>query len=328
MRFLYSLLLFASLSLYGINPEKESEKIWSTYISTLPPSKHRWISKCEVSYKDFGKYLTSPKRAEDEYERSKDLSKYFTRTKITGLSSENLKKNRYQSVVPFDDVRTLRDVPGFYLCASDIVTEDQAYIVTSAPQRHTLSDFWKAILETKTTTIVQLVASSESKSSAPIYYKKSLFPFYVDDWKIELEDDKILAQSVLKPKQKIVERLFTARRKDGKKRQIRHLHYENWPDGGSPDSDLFYKLLEFVDEKQKSSDPILVHCMAGVGRSGTFVLGHTLRRQVIRNRNKKRPFNIAKTFLLIRMQREKLISTSNQFQAALIAALIEYEKGG
>lgn len=327
MKFLYSIFLFASLSLLGINPKEASKKVWSNFEINIPPQEHLWISKCEIPSKDIQKELTSSKKLEKDYKRARELSKYFNRSTNIGHSPENLLKNRYHTVTPFDDVRTLRGVPGFYFSGSDVVTSEQTYIVTSAPLSHTITDFWKAIIATRTTTVVKLMASSEVSSNAPLYHGASFMPHHIDDWTVELKKQQILAQSILKPKQMIVEKIFTAKRKDGKTHKIRHLHYENWPDGGSPDIALFYRLLELVDEQQKSSDPILVHCMAGVGRSGTFVLGHTLRKMIIRNRKEKNSLNVIKTFLTLRMQRDKLVSNTGQFLSAVKIALIEYEKG-
>jgi protein tyrosine phosphatase len=59
-------------------------------------------------------------------------------------------------------------------------------------------------------------------------------------------------------------------------RIITQFHYENWPDGGAPDSTLFKFLLGEVKHKENKG-PIFVHCSAGAGRTGVFIATHALR---------------------------------------------------
>ena len=61
--------------------------------------------------------------------------------------------------------------------------------------------------------------------------------------------------------------------------QVTHFHYTAWPDHGVPQSAT--SILSFVRRVQKAHDkgkgfPLLVHCTAGVGRTGTFIALDTL----------------------------------------------------
>jgi len=67
--------------------------------------------------------------------------------------------------------------------------------------------------------------------------------------------------------------------KRGEIRTMYHLHYTTWPDFGVPSTtDGIRELVNFVNmyrEMSTSNGPIVVHCSAGVGRSGTFIAIHS-----------------------------------------------------
>lgn len=62
-------------------------------------------------------------------------------------------------------------------------------------------------------------------------------------------------------------------------REILHFHYTTWPDFGVPRSPIaFLRFLADVRESgvlDQNVGPAIVHCSAGIGRSGTFCLVDT-----------------------------------------------------
>ena len=127
--------------------------------------------------------------------------------------------------------------------------------------------------------------------------------------------------SPLLVEQRIIRRVFKLSHHDDC-RIITHLHYKNWPDHGAPDPALFHRFLALLDDAHPgSSYPIFVHCAAGIGRSGTFVAAHSLRKEVLMHRASDGPLsiNIAKRILEMRMQRYKLLSRPTQLRAVIEA---------
>lgn len=74
----------------------------------------------------------------------------------------------------------------------------------------------------------------------------------------------------------------------GDNRLILHFHYTTWPDFGVPQSpEAFYKFLNVVRASgvlEPDVGPVVVHCSAGIGRSGTFCLVDTILMMVGRTR--------------------------------------------
>src|SRR5690606_22043912 len=89
---------------------------------------------------------------------------------------------------------------------------------------------------------------------------------------------------------------------------VRQLHYQNWPEQGIPKIALFKKLLETA----VSTKPLVVHCSAGIGRTGTFVLADAL----VRNGSADE-VPITKTFCEMRLQRPGTIQTWQQLKTVI-----------
>jgi protein tyrosine phosphatase len=215
--------------------------------------------------------------------------------------------------VPYDENRTLREIPGFYISASDVFSPEQLYIVTQAPLEGTVFDLWRTIVETNTEVVVALAMPLEDSLYAR-YFERERFPMEINGWKIEFLEEKITETSGIDQKQRLVERTFSAVN-GTKRRLITHIHYENWPDFGAPAPDLFKKLL--IRTGRCMSGSILVHCAAGQGRSGTFVTTDSILKDICRRG--VRTINIPKRIIELRMQRKGLVSTVVQLEAVFQA---------
>jgi len=229
-------------------------------------------------------------------------------------------KNRHEKFIPFDENRTCRELPGFYISGSDIYTPEQHYIVTQGPLNETVQDFWQALLHRKCKLIVTTTMHIEGgREKCASYWKKHL-PTQVLDYTISLYSEKTLFEKPMgkgELKHRIVKRVFAATSPDDKK-YITQLHYENWPDLGVPDLETFLFLLKTIERMEISKNsPITVHCSAGIGRSGTFVAAHSLWKK-LRSEKKKDPseifINVPERVMYLRTQRNYLVSTPQQLQ--------------
>merc|ERR1712218_85061 len=122
-------------------------------------------------------------------------------------------------------------------------------------------------------------------------------------------------------------RLFLVKRKDAEgeedeQRQIFHFHFLGWPDHGTPDDPgSVLNFLHDVNLKQESFDsagPIIVHCSAGIGRTGTFIVIDMIIDQ-IRTLGLDCEIDIQRTIQMVRSQRSGLVQTEAQYKFVYLA---------
>ncbi len=288
-----------------------------------PPRRlKRYKSTCE----EIAQSATSLKKLRSGYNALKRSSKHIGRSADVAYLAENISKNRNSNRFIFDITRSCQDIPPFYVNANDVETALQSYMVTQGPLDTTVTDFWKAVLHKKSPVIVTLVmAIEDANHKCASYWTTS--DIEIDGWIVTLQDEKLIAESKLIPTHRIIERTFTAQN-DLETRTIKQVHYENWPDGKIPELELFIKLLDHVDSLTNDPRaPITVHCSAGIGRSGTFVAAHSLRKEIrasntMRN---KLEINIPKAIYLLRLQRMGLVGSPRQYQTVYQTIAREYQ---
>jgi len=164
---------------------------------------------------------------------------------------------------------------GRYINANFVL--NRSYIACQAPLQHTLVPFWDMIFQENVHLIVMLTKVTEgSRTKALRYWPTSNHPSQIfgdkdnkDKWSMELKDKSVFEDNIL------LRELTLTRKEDGAKRNIYQLQYIGWPDHGCPSeiSEVLALLLGVQQhlDKESSSNPILVHCSAGIGRTGTFI---------------------------------------------------------
>jgi len=105
------------------------------------------------------------------------------------------------------------------------------------------------------------------------------------------------------------------------KRDIYHCHFTNWPDFGEPEhTDSFLKFLNDCRKLNlfnlKMYGPPIVHCSAGVGRSGTFILVDSIVEMYKLYRMEQMPYTVSELLAEFRSQRMGLVQTPMQFRFA------------
>ena len=101
---------------------------------------------------------------------------------------------------------------------------------------------------------------------------------------------------------------------DSHLRRITHYHYTSWPDFGTPATESFLELEKAVGPTVDGK-PIVVHCSAGLGRSGVFITVHTAL-ECFKN---KRKVDIKEIASKLRKQREGMIQSQDQYRFCLEA---------
>ncbi|XP_062865385.1 tyrosine-protein phosphatase non-receptor type 2 isoform X2 [Trichomycterus rosablanca] len=237
---------------------------------------------------------------------------------------ENRNRNRYRDVSPFDHSRVkLANTENDYINAS-LVQNDEAqrsYILTQGPLRNTCGHFWLMIWEQKTKAVIMLnrVIEKDSEKCAQYWPTQEEGEMAFRDTRFVV---RLLSQDVKSYYTTRVLELQNAN--TGEKREIYHFHYTTWPDFGVPESPASF--LNFLFKVRESGSlgtdqgPAVVHCSAGIGRSGTFSLVDTCLVLMDR-RTDPYTVDIKKVLLDMRKYRMGLIQTPDQLRFSFMAVL-------
>ena len=236
-----------------------------------------------------------------------------------GTLDPNRVKNRFKLIYPYDKSRvilkeTSEDPSSDYINASYIpgLYVRETFIAAQAPKDVTLQSFWQMIVENDVSNIVMvtnLVESGRIKCEAyfPVKEGKKLI---TGQYEIILDKEEILIGYTI--------RMLTVFH-NGKNKQIKQFHFTAWPDHDVPD--LHNELLLFVEKVQTqkidSKSPILVHCSAGVGRSGTFLAIYNLLA-AIKQGNAISIYNVVHE---MREHRPQMVQTFSQYKFIYLSVL-------
>lgn len=237
---------------------------------------------------------------------------------------ENRNRNRYRDVSPYDHSRVrLENSENDYINASLITVEEaqRRYILTQGPLRNTCGHFWQMIWEQRSKAVIMLNRVIEKGSEKCAQYWPSK-----EEQDMDFSDAGfvvILVSEDIEPNYTI-RVLELQNSKTGETREIYHFHYTTWPDFGVPESPASF--LNFLFNVRESGSlgpengPAVVHCSAGIGRSGTFSLVDTC---LVLMDIRKDPFSvdIQKVLLDMREYRMGLIQTADQLRFSYMAVM-------
>ncbi|XP_034565082.1 tyrosine-protein phosphatase non-receptor type 13 isoform X2 [Notolabrus celidotus] len=228
---------------------------------------------------------------------------------LIGQTKENKKKNRYKNIVPFDTTRVMLGKDGGYINANfikmPVKDESYMYIACQGPLPTTLGDFWQMVWEQKSNVIAMMTQEVEGgKVKCQRYWPDTpRTAEMVDDrLQITLIKDQYLDNFVI--------RLIEV--KDVQTNEIQyvtHLNYTGWPDHGTPSQPE--QLLTFISYMRHvhRSGPIITHCSAGIGRSGTLICIDVALGLI----SKDADFDISDVVRNMRLQRQGMVQTEDQY---------------
>uniref|UniRef100_A0A8D0SFH7 Tyrosine-protein phosphatase non-receptor type n=2 Tax=Sus scrofa TaxID=9823 RepID=A0A8D0SFH7_PIG len=227
---------------------------------------------------------------------------------------ENRNRNRYRDVSPYDHSRVkLQNVENDYINASlvDIAEARRSYILTQGPLPNTGCHFWLMVWQQKTKAVVMLnrVVEKESVKCAQYWPTKDSREMLFKETGFSV---KFLSEDV--KSYYTVHLLQLGNTNSGETRTISHFHYTTWPDFGVPESPASFLNFLFKVRESGSLDPehgpAVIHCSAGIGRSGTFSLVDTCLVLM----EKGDDINIKQLLLNMRQYRMGLIQTPDQLR--------------
>ncbi|XP_019855187.1 PREDICTED: receptor-type tyrosine-protein phosphatase F-like isoform X2 [Amphimedon queenslandica] len=256
-----------------------------TVISNVPPEDNdvtgsKWISTSEKGYVSVGDFPAhvANMHANDDYLFSVEyptVEPQHHPTKDATQHPDNAIKNRYANISAYDHSRVKLtedpNVPGSdYINANyiDGYKKENAYIASQGPVPHSIVDFWRMIWEQKTETVVMLTNLEEKgRIKCHLYWPPPDKRVVVHGQiRIQLQEELSLTDYTI--------RTFSLQHKvSSDERTIKQYHFTSWPDFGVPEHPT--TLLRFIHKVQrenpKNAGPVVVHCSAGVGRTGTFI---------------------------------------------------------
>ncbi|XP_031430443.1 protein tyrosine phosphatase receptor type Fa isoform X9 [Clupea harengus] len=223
----------------------------------------------------------------------------------------NKPKNRYANVIAYDHSRVILTpvdgVPGSdYINANyiDGYRKQNAYMATQGPLPETLSDFWRMVWEQRTSTIVMMTRLEEkSRVKCDQYWPSRGTETYGMIQVTMLDTLELATYSV---------RTF-ALYKNGssEKREVRQFQFMAWPDHGVPEYPT--PILAFLRRVKACNPPdagsMVVHCSAGVGRTGCFIVIEAMLERM----KHEKSVDIYGHVTCMRAQRNYMVQTEDQY---------------
>ncbi|KAF2893956.1 hypothetical protein ILUMI_12217 [Ignelater luminosus] len=234
-----------------------------------------------------------------------------------GLLPQNKFKNRYNNLAAYDHTRVKlakinNDPYSDYINANYIegYNTKKTYIATQGPTVATVNDFWRMIWQENVNYIVMLAnVVEEGKKKSEQYWPNANECLEFGDIQVKYYSSRVFAHYEY--------RTFVVTKNDVQ-RTVEQLHFTSWPDHGVPlYSESLVPLLRKLLTIPQGTSPIVVHCSAGVGRTGTIILCDLCLRMAVREGT----VNVLKHQHNIREQRANLVDNIEQYKLAHLVLL-------
>uniref|UniRef100_A0A667X896 protein-tyrosine-phosphatase n=1 Tax=Myripristis murdjan TaxID=586833 RepID=A0A667X896_9TELE len=266
-----------------------------------------------------------------DFMRLRRLSTKYRTEKIyptnIGEREENVKKNRYKDILPFDHSRvkltlktTNQDTD--YINANFIKGMDgpEAYIATQGPLPNTVIDFWRMNWEYNIAVIVMACREFEMgrKKCERYFPMQGEEPMCFGPFRISCESEQARTDYFIRTL--MVEY-------ENESRRFTQFHYMNWPDHDVPSSfDSILDMIGLMREYQENDDvPICVHCSAGCGRTGAIcAIDYTWN--LLKAGKIPEDFNVFRLIQEMRTQRHSAVQTKEQYELVHRAIAQLFEK--
>ncbi|NWH70678.1 PTPRJ phosphatase, partial [Piaya cayana] len=246
----------------------------------------------------------------EEYEELKSAG--IHQPKFAAELVENRGKNRYNNVLPYDisRVKLLDQSSGTddYINASYMpgYISKKAFIAAQGPLPNTIEDFWRMIWEKDIYSIVMLTKCVEqARTKCEQYWPDKQSKSY-GDIIVTMVSEIVLPEWTIRD--------FTVEKSNiPEGHTVRQFHFTSWPDHGVPETtDLLINFRHLVHEyisQNPIDSPTLVHCSAGVGRTGTFIAVDRLIQQI----EMENTVDVYGVVYDLRMHRPLMVQTEDQY---------------
>ncbi|XP_046472693.1 uncharacterized protein [Neodiprion pinetum] len=267
---------------------------------------------CKVKVEEFEEYVKEALASgllDAQYRRFPNGSSL---PRVCGTLPANESKNRYRNMIPYDDNRVVltkirNDPHSDYINASYIqgYRKTKAYIATQGPNSNTVIDFWRMVWQEDVRVICMLTNVVEAgKVKCEQYWPDVGTKVIYGNIFVSNTGHEVFADYTIRTL-RVECRNIT--------RKITHLHYTGWPDHGVPMyTQSLVAYLKKILATPAGKGPVVVHCSAGVGRTGTIILCDICLRQAVVERVIDVPIIIMK----LRDGRQDMVDSSQQYLLA------------
>lgn len=278
-----------------------------------------------LSVEELGRNLAAYSKLCDEY-----MSIPPNMANVSDIPVGADEKNRYIDVLPNPSSRVSMFLK-FGIAHSDYINanyirgyrnQSKAYIATQGPLSHTVVDFWRMIWDQKTSVIIMTTGLVERNLEKCTQYwpdeQRYGAPKVYGDIQVTIRRRK-------KSEYFIITTFFVQHLQRMVNREILHYWFIGWPDHGVPISTE--PVIDFLLESQRSRatftmpGPTVVHCSAGIGRTGVFIAADIGMKQLEENMT----VDVLKIVATMRQDRGGMVQTKDQY-AFLHKVLYDYAR--
>ncbi|XP_065197878.1 mucin-3B-like isoform X2 [Sycon ciliatum] len=246
---------------------------------------------------------------------------------------ENKSKNRYANIVAYDETRVklpLRedDPNSDYINANflDGYNRPREYIACQGPVPESFADFWRMVWENNVRAVAMLTNLEEKgRLKCHQYWPPSGSVVY-GPLTVTLMDTMTLADFIVRTFEIVKKGCSDEEVKANKhRREVKQFHFTVWPDHGVPDHatpllNFLRRMRTYHSRDSKPQHPIIIHCSAGVGRTGTLMVIDAMLSRVAEEGN----IDVFNYVMQLRSQRNFMVQTEAQYvflHDALLEAL-------
>ncbi|XP_067673179.1 receptor-type tyrosine-protein phosphatase epsilon-like [Haliotis asinina] len=281
-----------------------------------------WISPYVVLEK-LAQYIQRKQEDEAAFENEYKMLPYGIRGKVEeGKKPENKPLNRFAALYPYDDSRVIleRSTSG-YINASYIpgFPDGSKYIATQGPIPATVGDFWTMVWQQRVSKVAMVTQLKEMQ-------RVKCEQYWPEKNKIKKCGDLTIGlETTMTRTDYTIRKLTVNNARESETRRVTHFQFLTWPDHGVPSAPAlvsFWKRVKQLDRAEEG--PLVIHCSAGVGRTGTFIALDYLMDQA----EAEHRVNVFQCVSRMRQARMNMVQTVGQYVFVHIAVLEALESRG
>ena len=247
-----------------------------------------------------------------ELRKKTDFNERKLKMRIIG----NNNKNRYGDIGPFKDNKVPLNNNNYINASFINIPNEHSFIATQCPLDNTISDFWEMIIDYNVSVIIMLCNLKErNKIKCSEYWNKELIEkdnlFKLISLNLKEYNDKNL----------IIREIEIQKNGNWEIKKVLQLQFTGWSDHDVPNENEVYNtfITLFKTINDKGSNTTVIHCSAGVGRTGTFLSLIILYNNILNQKNENSQQISFSIFGLVRQLKEmRFLLVENERQYIFI----------